>query len=316
MISQGRSLVWLTAAILRRLVREGMVMRSLLFPTAIVVGTLLITLAVASVVRGNSRVALTPDVWQQTELVGQIQDMGLEPYESTTLVEDIEEWRAWAGFDGKTMYIQGSAADGARLEAMLRTRAGADWIPEPIYNRPTGAQAARQGRFVLQGMALLFALYGVVFGAGMVVRDRSEGTLEAEFSLPVPHWYHGAARWLAGTIGLSLFLVFGLALLHATLGLSDPGAMLRHGLAANAAATAIGMFAAARAGRDTGFSGPFTFGISAVTGLVTLSVVFPEAAVWIPLASIATAGTGWPPLFTAGLCAVVAIASFAYMVDA
>ena len=82
---------------------------------------------------------------------------------------------------------------------------------------------------------------GVVFGAGSVARDRDQGTLEAELSMPVPMWLHGLARWLASSLLLSAFFVLAVGIFDSLLGLESATRLILHGSAACAGATAIGL---------------------------------------------------------------------------
>src|SRR5690606_3153972 len=121
--------------------------------------------------------------------------------------------------------------------------------------------AEQSGLVMVRLLAALFAMYGVVFGAGLVARDRDEGTLEAELALAVPRWVHGAARWIAASALLATFFGLAVQILAAFVGLPDTAATMRHGTAATSAAAAIGIAAVGRGGLRTGFSSTLAAGM-------------------------------------------------------
>jgi hypothetical protein len=156
----------------------------------------------------------------------------------------------------------------------------------------------------------IFSLYGVVFGAGLTARDRDDGTLALELSLATPRWVHGAARWLAGTVVLGIWVVLGVAFTGALLGLPDPAAALSDGLAAATASVALGLASVGRASIKTGFAASLALGLVGTTGLLGLGALWPDGGRFIPLASIAAGGYGGVPLGVALLMGAGSVAAF------
>jgi hypothetical protein len=161
---------------------------------------------------------------------------------------------------------------------------------------PDTADAAPQGALFSKLVAILFTLYGVVFGLGMVARDRDDGTLEAELALPLPHWVAGATRWLSATLVLSLFYAYSVILFDAIIGVADRGAMIRHGMAATGGATALGLVAVGKAGIKQGFSGPLAGGLTATMAVMGIGLAQPDIGSYLPLASLFAGGSGWIPV--------------------
>jgi ABC-type transport system involved in multi-copper enzyme maturation permease subunit len=161
-------------------------------------------------------------------------------------------------------------------------------------------------------LMLLFALYGVVFGVAMIARDRDDGTLEAELSLPMARWVPGAARWTSSTAVLAIFLGYCVALFDALVGVPDAGALIRHGIAASGGAVCLGIAVVGRAGIRRGFSGPFAIGLTIATALLGMGIGLPRVGQWLPLASVLAGGDGWAPLTLSLLSGVVASALFAW----
>ena len=120
-------------------------------------------------------------------------------------------------------------------------------------------------------------MYGVVLGAGLVARDRDQGILEAEFSMPVPIWMHAASRWIASSLVLTIFLFFAIATFTAFLSMPDQGAIMRHGLAGTMASSALGLLVIGKGGLNQGFSGPVAAGLSTATFICGLGYALPDA---------------------------------------
>jgi ABC-type transport system involved in multi-copper enzyme maturation permease subunit len=157
----------------------------------------------------------------------------------------------------------------------------------------------------------IYALYGVVFGAAMVARDRDQGTLEVELSLPVPAWTHGASRWIAASLVLASWMVLGVAAFVAWIGVEDPGAVVRIGLAAATGAVALGLGSVGRAGLKVGFASSLAAGLTAASALFGLGYAAPDIGVHLPLGSIVAGGDGWTPLAVSAALGVAAVALFA-----
>jgi hypothetical protein len=286
---------------MRRLFREGLVLRSLVFPTVLTAGTLLLTIGIAAWVRWQPIVAISPDL---SDLVPALREKGIRPI----VVDDPEaavlDRTAWGAATAHEVILTGGGPHALVLESLVRQRAGASWRPDDDVPRPPVDVALAMGNRIVVLLGALFSLYGVVFGIGMVARDRDAGTLEIELSLPVPRWVHGAARLITGTLSLSLFLTLGIFMVEAVIGLTDSWALVRHGIACACGATCIGLLAIGRAGLENGFTGPLAFGMALATGLLATGLGGAPFAEWLPLASFATRSSGWEALIGATLLAI------------
>lgn len=302
-----RALVLLTAAMLQRLAREGLILRSLTFPTGLTVGTLMLTIGIVAFMRSDPLIALTPDL---ADLAPVLAENELR----TVIVEDPEAWveeeDAWAGTDGRRIWASGSGPKMLLLESVVRDRVGASWRPDADVPRPPLSVARAMGQRIIVLLGALFALYGVVFGAGMVARDRDDGSFEAELALPVPRWVHGAVRLLTGTLSLSAFFALGVFMVEAVIGLPDAGAVVRHGIACAVGATGIGLLAIGRGGLKSGFTGPLASGMSVATAVFALGFAAPALARWVPLASFGTGASGWEALAGSAVFGLVVVAVF------
>jgi hypothetical protein len=306
-----RATLLLTGALLRRMLREGMVRRSLLWPTALTACTLLLTLLVMSWLRSGSVVGTlpsTPDV-----LVQDLKGAGF----ALIVVEDpdaaLRSGRVWAATDGQRLWVQGDDPDlpgAVKLESIVRLHAKASWRPHRDPPLPKAGDAADSGRTITRLLAVLFSLYGVVFGLGMVSRDRDDGTLAAELALPVPGWVPGAARWLAGSAVVAAFYGLCALVFDALIGVPDIGAVIRNGAAAGATATAIGLGTVGKANLRASFAAPFAFGMTLATGLSALGAFSSELGRMVPIASVFTESDGWIPLLGAAAAGVLATLAF------
>ena len=283
----------LTRSLTRRMLREGMVLRSLLWPPVLAAGTLLTTLVVAAALAAPPQLGVTASV--EPRLIAALSD-AFTVFEVPDAEAAVADQRVWAATDGATVWVSGPGPDSDRLEAIVRTHARAPWRPAAAVALPDHGQSRQSGSQIVRILVLLFTLYGVVFGLGMVARDRDNGTLESELSLPVSRWVPGAARWLAATGVLSLFSLLTVALFDALIGVNAPTAMLRNTVAACSASVTIGMAVVGQAGIRRGFAGPFAFGLTGVSALVGLGSGWPALGRWLPLASIFTGSDGWFPM--------------------
>jgi hypothetical protein len=165
---------------------------------------------------------------------------------------------------------------------------------------------------VLELLCAIYALYGVVFGAGSVARDRTDGTFEAELAMAVPRWMHGAARWIAGSLVLGAFLTLSVLVYDGLAGVGEAGPILRHGLAATTGTTAVGLLSVGRASLRGGFGATLAIGLTTMTFLFGIAFVIPGAAPYVPIASVASDGNGWIPLALSGMLGALSVVVFTW----
>lgn len=303
--------LWLIALLgshLQRLLRESMVRRALGFPVILVGLTLALTLLVVGVFRGPSVVAHSDPLplAQQAALA----EAGFAIRQVDDPKAEIAAGRAVLGLTSERWWSAGSRWS-IQAESVLRRAEGAPWWPTPPP-LPTATESAAQGSVMASLILAIYSLYGVVFGAGMVARDRDQGTLEAELSLPIPSWLHGLSRWLAASLILGLWMVLGVAFVTALVGTPEPWSLARIGTAGALGSVAIGLGAVGRSGLQTGFAATLASGLSAATGLFGIGYALPAIGAWLPLASILTGGEGWGALLTSALMGVAAVGLFAW----
>lgn len=302
-----RALTWLTSSLVRRLLREPQVVRSLLWPIALGPITLVTTVLVWVWIEGDWPVAV--DTSTPAAIVRVLEDEGIV----VSRVEDartaVASGRYNLGTDGHTVFAGGDRGRTLELERVLREHAGAPWMAaEPIPPRYDPEQGGR----VTGVLGFLFVLFGVVFGAGMVARDRDDGTLEVELALGVRRWVHGTARWIAGTFVLTLHFVLAIAVIDALMGIQQPVLLAANGTAACGTAVAIGLLVIGRGGLKTGFSGPLAGGIALATGLAAVGLVQPPGASGLPIASLLVPGAGLVALLVSFAIAALSVATFTY----
>ena len=300
---------WLTLTGVRRLMRQSLVVRSLVWPPLLAIGTLLLTLGVAASLTLSNEVAVSPDIPEDLRM--QIIEEGWSTVEFADPDAAVRDWSTSFGTDGHTLWATGRWRSTARLESVLRSYRGSGWIEVPVYSAPTTAESSVQGQWFFQALTLLYALYGVVFGIALIARDRDEGTLEVELSLPVSFWVHGASRWMSAVIVIALFQSYCVLLTDALIGVADQGALMRHGVAATMSAVSLGVIVVGTAGIQRGFSGPFAFGLTIATGLFGLGFSAPQIGQYFPMASALTHGDGWAPLTLGVLSGILAALVFA-----
>jgi ABC-2 family transporter protein len=286
-----RSLVLLTGMSIRRLLREGLVLRSMIWPGLVTCGTLAVTLIIFSAVRPARVVAVPLDADPAVVSALTSADFLVRPVRD--VAASVAGCRPNLGTDGHHLHVCGTPPSALELEALLRTRLGAPW--KPVAMRPPDPKTENlHGDLACRILALLFVLYGLVFGLGGVARDRDDGSLEAELSLPIPRFVGGLARWLASSAILAVFFsasVLGFSSLIAMEGTWD---VVRHGIAASAVGVALGLSVVGTAGLKNGFSGPFAAAMSWATGLAVVG--WSLDLWWLPIGSLFTADSGWTAL--------------------
>ena len=303
-----RAVTALLRSHLQRLVRESMARRALGFPVVLTTATLLATLAVVSIGRGVPAVATTAPL--EPAAVPALDEAGLRVVEVVDAQVAVRDGAAIVGLDGTTLWTAGGR-DALVAEQALRTARQASWAPMPPP-LPGRAQAASQGQTISTLLMAIYALYGVVFGAGMIARDRDDGTLEVELTLALPKAVHGFTRWTAATLVVGLWVSLAVLLTASLLGLPDAGATLRHGVAATGAAVALGLASVGRAGIQSGFAASLAAGLSLTTGLLGLGYALPSVGAWLPLSSLAAGGSGYVPLLGMFVLAALSIGVFTW----
>ncbi len=295
--------VLLTASLIRRLLREPLVLRSLTFPVLITSGVLIGFLAIWSVVMAPMIVAV-PKGFDSARLSADLAPFELRVGEFSDPAAAVQ-WRfARVGTDGTTVWSRGIVREAGVVEKVLRDEKGSRWRLDANVAMPMagGTLAQEQGRLLARMLSSIFALYGVVFGAGMIARDRDDGSLGVEFTLPRSRFLPGFARFMASFIVLGAFLVPSLWVLNSLVGVPDIGMMCRVGVAAAAASAGIGLTTMAQSGAKGGFAGPLGFALVAAFSALLSGRLVPALAPALPIGSLWANGPssigldGWTPL--------------------
>lgn len=277
----------LTVSTTQRLLREGMILRSMIWPVAVVVGTLAATIVVMAFLRPPREVAVPPGC--DPELVAIFEGSGFTVHTVADPRGAVEDERVSVATDGSHLWARGTSTLALEVEELVRIQVGSPWRPSSM-ELPSLTAGEEQGRRICRILGMLFVMYGAVFGLGSVARDRDNGTLEAELTLPVPRWVGGLARWTASVVLLSLFYALSVVMLAAVIGVRGPGTTILHGIAAIGGSVAIGLGVVGTAGLKQGFSGPFAAALTGVTGVAAVGLV---GADWLPIASLFGEGDGY-----------------------
>ena len=302
------ALLWMTRSLLTRLLRYGMIVRSLAFPATLIALTLLLTVWVVQGTQPAPILAVTTE-FSSAVLERELHQVGL----AMQVVEDPLEWvqtgRATAGTDGQTYWVTSTSRRTLSGEHAVRRVLGANWRPA-IPDLAPPEQIQMLGTLIARVLLGIFSLYGVVFGAAMVARDREDGSLEVDCSLPIPRWVHGTARITAGATLLIVFLTSSLFMLQALVGVADATNWILHGTAASVSSVALGLVSAGRARLNTGFGAALALGLTLATALFGIGYGAPTVGQHLPLASIITGGDPLTPLFSGSLLTAFAILWF------
>jgi hypothetical protein len=273
----------------RRLLREGVVLRSLVFPATLVAGAIVATVLGVTLLRPPQVVVVAPSV-DAPALRETIEAQGWRYQVDADPKARVEDGTASVATDGTTLWRERGSTRDLTAEGVLRRHFGAGWTIDTAERSANERMTRRGADNLLRFLGALFAMYGVVFGAGSVARDRDEGTLDAELATALPTWVHGASRWLAGSVVLTAFYALSVALLHAVIGTTHPLFLLEHGAAACMGAVAIGLMVVGRAGIEQGFMAPLSLGLFLVASLISLGLGVQGWDAWVPVSSLLRQG--------------------------
>lgn len=303
----ARAVAALAAASALRLAREGLVVRALLWPGLLASGALVGSAAAVAILSSAPEIGVPPG---STEVIHRLEEAGFtvrpvaDP-EAALAAGEVDR-AAWPTERGWALAAGPATTLALRAEGAIRDASGAPWtihVPPPAARPPDAGRAAGAMAGLL---GVLFALYGVVLGAGALVRDRDGGVLEGDLSLPLPFYAHAAARMLAASAVMGVALGSTLLLLHGLVGLPDVGAWAWHGLFASAAGAVLGT--GALGARGEGFSGPLSRALTASLGLAGLGLVRPELGAWLPISSLLAMWRGASGLGSGAAVAALTVA--------
>jgi len=136
------AMLLLSATLIRRFLREGFVLRSLVWPAALTVGTLVATLLVFAAARQSDRVGITPDL--PPAIIASLEEAGWQPLLTREPERLVRSRNAWAATDGTAIWHDGSTRV-LQLESILRDHRGAPWRPENQLRLPSTQDTGPQG---------------------------------------------------------------------------------------------------------------------------------------------------------------------------
>ncbi|MFN2375750.1 MAG: ABC transporter permease subunit [Candidatus Binatia bacterium] len=289
--SNLRAIGGLSFGVILRLLREGLVVRALVWPGILTALSMFVT-AAATLAWKNSPVIYV----SEPALVAPLAEAGFEvtvaPDPKAKMLDRRTDRAVWRE-NGR--YILGSTWGGPltyKAESTLRTFVQERWRLEapPQVKRVRRSEDLRPITGYIAGVVgLLFALYGVVIGAGSLYRDRSSGVLETDLALPVPRWVHAVARLLALSLVLGPALVVSLLVVDTLLALREMKLWMFDGFLAAVTGGAIGVALMARANAGRGFSAPLSQALTLSMALISLGFWQSSIGRHLPLVSLGSA---------------------------
>jgi hypothetical protein len=314
--SNLRALVGLSLSVVLRLMREGLVVRALLWPGLLTALSMFISASFTVAWRGGNYIYVS-----EPALVAPLQAEGFE----VTVIDDPESMTAnrisergvWREGDHLVLGLSLAESFRSKAEATLRDFTQERWRIE-LPAEQAKSQTTRELRPITGMVAgivgLLFTLYGVVIGTGALYRDRSSGVLESDLALPVPRWLHAAARLLALAAVLGPALVVSLLVVDSLLALHQVQMWMVDGFIAAVAGGTMGVALMARADAKRGFSAALSQALMLSMGLISLGYAQPAWGHFLPVLSLgsafATQHSSWTVLPLTLLLAAVVCADF------
>lgn len=283
---------WLAWAMTVRLLREGLLVRAVLWPSLLTGAVLLGTAGVATALT-RAEVVLVSDAETEAALRAAQVPVRQVPDAATTWERSAWGSAAWREGDGWVVGGMGSQADLA--ERALRDHAGASWRIVKMSDEGRARATQTDSSALVAILSVLFTLYAGVLGAGLPARELADGTLESDLALPVPRWVHGLARLGASALTLALALAGSILLFHAIIGVDEVSAWVVHGSAACAAASAVGLGAAGLSGPRGGFAAPFSRTATTVVCALGVGAALPTLGAQLPIATVGALAVGAVP---------------------
>jgi hypothetical protein len=289
--SNARAVAGLAFSVVLRLMREGLVVRALLWPGLLTTLSIFVSAAYTVTWRGGNYLYT-----DQPELVAPLEEDGFEVTvldNPEALLFDRRADRAvWREGDKLVLGVRWAEYLKSRAEVRLRDVTGERWRLElpPSSPKPRHRDDLIPITGVIAGIVgLLFTLYGVVIGTGALYRDRSSGVLESDLALPIPRWVHPVARILALAAVLGPAMIVSLVVVDSLLSMNQMGSWMIDGFFAAVAGGALGIGLMARADARRGFSAPLSQGLMGSMALISLGYWAADVGRYLPLLSLGSA---------------------------
>ncbi|MFN2425732.1 MAG: ABC transporter permease subunit [Candidatus Binatia bacterium] len=289
--SNLRALGGLSFSIVLRLLREGLVVRALVWPGLLTALSVFISASFTVAWKGGQFIYVS-----EPALVAPLEADGFEvtlmPNPESMLLNRTSDRAVWREGDHLVLGVTWAESLKSRAEARLRDITEERWrleLPPPM-KRSENTKELRPITGVIAGIVgLLFTLYGVVIGTGALYRDRSSGVLESDLALPVPRWTHAAARLLALAVVLGPALVVSLLVVDSLLAMHELHKWMFDGFVAAVAGGSMGVALMARADAKRGFSGPLSQALMLAMGMISLGYWQADYGRFLPLVSLGSA---------------------------
>jgi hypothetical protein len=289
--SNARAVVVLAFSVMLRLVREGLVVRALLWPGLLTALSIFVSASFTVTWKGGNYIYT-----DQPDLVRPLEEEGFE----VTLMDNPESFlldrradrAVWREGDKLVLGVSPAESYRSRAEVRLRDVLEERWRLElpPANLAPRHRDDLAPITGIIAGIVgLLFTLYGVVIGTGALYRDRSSGVLESDLALPIPRWVHPAARMLALATVLGPAMIVSLVIVDSLLAMHHMRSWMVDGFFAAVAGGALGIALMARADAKRGFSAPLSQGLMATMAMISLGYWAANVGQYLPLLSLGSA---------------------------
>lgn len=290
----ARSTLWLSIDLCRRALRERVVVVSMITPIVVTLVTLLGTILFFTLTHAALPIAVHPDIAPDTRQA--MVTSSTELLVTTTPKDAVFSGEASLGTDGRTLWLASDDGETLRLEAQVRRALGASWSPALKGGVSLNPNTEKVSALLVMAIGVYFVLQGAVFGAGNLYRDREQGILDAERTLPLPTGLLAVSRLAASTALLSVVFGAGVLLYEAILGLADPFSLWGRTAIAIACTTALGLGVTALLPARTQFGTSLSLALSPTIALTSLGLSGHPSRALLPISSVFCDEPSWPLL--------------------
>ncbi len=310
--------VWMwTAVCVRTLLREKMVVRALVGPSAIVMATTMLTVGVVASTPPDGPVMVADASWVprleesgiRAEWIDNPDDLFAREQTNRILVWENDRWVIRVRHSGIGRWSARRAHADLAIEEVVRRTIGAGWQVSVPLLPAVSADLPRSVDTLRRLLGVLFSLYAVVLATAGPIRDRETGVQEAWGTMPVPPWVAPLARVVGVVVVVGGALVWTDAVMGSVYGVAFDARGAFAGVASVALGAALGTAAPAGrswrpvgpwSGAPAGLTGPLSSALVVAMGVASLGWTLPAVGRFLPLGFLVTgAGTWWEAGFGA-----------------